>query len=164
MLPSDERKKRAKQLFSVCSMYQMSLSNAQVLKNLPSASNRQVFYSCSFLSSRSHTYKTPFLFSLRTSITSSWNLISAPTFNTYAISSFFHLLPQICAWSNVFTGVDLQAGWEPWIQERVLLSASSSQAKWNLTQPWEFLLRMIFPPLARFFRAKYLVQPHLGGI
>lgn len=33
--------------------------------------------------------------------------------------------------------MDLQAGWKPWIQECFLLSAASSQAKWNLTQRWE---------------------------
>lgn len=38
---------------------------------------------------------------------------------------------------NIFTRMDLQAGWELWIQESALLSASSSQAKWNSIQLWE---------------------------
>lgn len=50
------------------------------------------------------------------------------------------------------TGMDLQAGWEPWIRECVLLSASSSQAKWNLIQLWErFFAKCDFPSSGKIF-------------
>lgn len=103
---------------------------------------------------------------------STFSLSSSPP-SALCESNFFLNIPHVQAYFSPiccfsFTGMDLQAHWEPWIQEHVLLSASSSQAKWNSTQQWEcFLFFSLcwawFTPLA-CFKATYQGQPHLGVI
>lgn len=97
------------------------------------------------------------------SINSSWKAHSAPAF--FLLPFFFCLLPipSVAAdflHENISTRMDLQAGWERWIQQPVLLSASSSQAKWNLIQPWECSVEKAwFFILWRDLHAAFLRQP-----